>query len=112
MCGWKGVKGDLFMNKKRIQFWTVQLCLDAANFRIWRIWASVILAEDVVLGDFDFSDVRWIPVDSPPEYRVTAGHQPSFYVLHQIAFCYDKPDHDAFCHSASPTGPAETHLFK
>ena len=46
-----------------------------------------------------------------PGYRVTAGHQPFFHVLHQIAFSYDKPDHDAFCHSASPTGPAETHLF-
>ena len=41
---------------------------------------------------------------------MTAGHQPFFHVLHQIAFSYDKPDHDAFCHSASPTGPAETHL--
>ena len=43
---------------------------------------------------------------------MTAGHQPFFHVLHQIAFPDDKPDHDVFCHSASPTGPAETHLFK
>ena len=46
--------------------------------------------------------------------RIPGDRWPTAFLPCSSSNClfYDKPDHDAFCHSASPTGPAETHLFK